>query len=89
MRRSAAKSRADKSRTDSVPVSAAPPPLLVQPVETVDIVPGLLTESTWTSMLTKEEGEEVVVDIIAELMERVMDRCYQVYLKSQVSLIFN
>ncbi|ROL46252.1 hypothetical protein DPX16_6286 [Anabarilius grahami] len=80
MRRSAAKSRADKSRTDSVPVSAAPP----QPVETVDIVPGLLTESTWTSMLTKEEGEEVVVDIIAELMERVMDRCYQVYLKSQL-----
>lgn len=86
MRRSAAKSRADKSRTDSVPVSAAP---LVQPVETVDIVPGLLTESTWTSMLTKEEGEEVVVDIIAELMERVMDRCYQVYLKSQVSWKFN
>ncbi|KAG1964716.1 hypothetical protein F2P79_004429 [Pimephales promelas] len=85
MRRSAAKSRADKSRIDSGSVNAAPPPPhSVQPVEAVDIVPGLLTESTWTSMLNKEEGEEVVVDIIAELMDRLMDRCYQVYLKRQL-----
>ncbi len=81
MRRSAAKSRGDKSRTDSVPGNAAS----VQPVESVDIVPGRLTESTWTSMLSQEEGEEVVVDIIAELMEGVMDRCYQVYLQRQVN----
>lgn len=88
MRRSAAKSRADKSRTDSVPVSAAPPPPTIQPVETVDIVPGRLTESTWNSMLSQAEGEEVVADIIAELMEGVMDKCYQVYLKRQVSRKF-
>ncbi|XP_073673284.1 uncharacterized protein C2orf81 homolog [Garra rufa] len=84
MRRSAAKSRSDKSRTDSVPVNAASHPSAIQPAETVDIVPGRLTESNWTSMLSQEEGEEVVVDIIAELMEGVMDRCYQVYLKRQL-----
>ncbi len=84
MRRSTAKSRGDKGRTDSVPGIAAS----VQLVETVDIVPGRLTESTWTSMLSQEDGEEVVVDIIAELMEGVMDRCYQVYLQRQVSRTF-
>ncbi|XP_043076306.1 uncharacterized protein C2orf81 homolog isoform X1 [Puntigrus tetrazona] len=82
MRRSAAKSRGDRSRTDSVPGNAASAP--IQPVESVDIVPGRLTESTWTGMLSQEEGEEVVVDIIAELMEGVMDRCYQVYLQRQL-----
>ncbi|XDV41801.1 hypothetical protein PO909_010601 [Leuciscus waleckii] len=35
-------------------------------------------------MLTKEEGEEVVVDIIAELMDRLMVRCCQVFLKRQL-----
>ncbi|CAM4691341.1 unnamed protein product [Leuciscus chuanchicus] len=81
MRRSPAKSRADKSHTYSGSVNAAPPPLSVQPVKTVDTVQGLLTR---TSMLTKEEGEEVVVDIIAELMDRLMVRCCQVFLKRQL-----
>ncbi|XP_051533541.1 uncharacterized protein C2orf81-like [Myxocyprinus asiaticus] len=84
MPRSAAKSQAEKSRTDSGPVSAGPPPPLVQSVEAVDIVPGRLTESAWNSMLKQEEGEEIVADIIAELMEVVMDRCYQVYLQRQL-----
>ncbi|NP_001373314.1 uncharacterized protein C2orf81 homolog [Danio rerio] len=81
MRRSAAKSRADKSRTDSAAVNASP---VVQPVETVDIAPGRLTPSSWASIISQEEDEEVVADIIAELLEGVMDRCFQLYLKEQL-----
>lgn len=84
MRRSAVKSRTDKTRSDSGPVSAAPLPPPVQPVETVDSVPGL-TDSNWTSMITQEEGEELVVDIIEELMEGVMDKCCQLDIQRQVS----
>ncbi|KAA0719935.1 hypothetical protein E1301_Tti019902 [Triplophysa tibetana] len=84
MRRSAVKSRAEKSRSDSGPVNAAPPPPSVQPVETVDTVPLRITQSNWTNIITEEEGEELVVDIIEELMEVVMDRCCQMDLQRQL-----
>ncbi|TRY57509.1 hypothetical protein DNTS_011844 [Danionella cerebrum] len=83
MRRSAAKSRSDKSRAD-VTVSGAQPLGSIQPPEMVDIVTGRMTESAWISMITQEEDEEAVADIISELMERVMDKCQELYLKSQV-----
>lgn len=81
MRRSAVKSRAEKSRS----ASAAPPPPSVQP-ETADTVPGRITEPNWTNMITHEEGEELVVDIIEELMEGVMGRCCQLDIQRQVIL---
>lgn len=86
MRRSAVKSRAEKSRSDSGPVNAAPPPPSVQPVETVDTVPLRITEPNWTNIITEEEDDELVVDIIEELMEVVMDRCSQMDLQRQVSI---
>ncbi|XP_076836032.1 uncharacterized protein C2orf81 homolog [Brachyhypopomus gauderio] len=78
MSRSAAKSRADKSR----PV-AAPPPPSVPPATTVDIVPGRLTETDWLEMVAREEGEEVVALVLGQLLEDVLDRCYDVYLQRQ------
>lgn len=74
------KSRTDKSSTDVVPVSAAPPPASVEPVETMDTQADHLTD-----MITQEEGEDVATDIIADMMDSVMDRCCQVYLQRQVS----
>ncbi|KAL0979772.1 hypothetical protein UPYG_G00189450 [Umbra pygmaea] len=79
MSRSTLKSRAEKGHTTS-----APPPLTSQSPDLVEIIPGLLTESSWVSMLGQEDGEEVVVEILEEVMSRVMDKCYLVYLQRQL-----
>ncbi|XP_029565487.1 uncharacterized protein C2orf81 homolog isoform X2 [Salmo trutta] len=84
MSRSAAKSR-DKSRAASLVLAPAlPRPASVQNVETVDIVPGRLTEAAWVTMTTQDNGEEVVAEIMGELEAVVMDRCYQLYLQKQL-----
>ncbi|KAM9518162.1 uncharacterized protein ACWYII_044768 isoform 1-T1 [Salvelinus alpinus] len=84
MSRSAAKSR-DKCRAASLVLAPAlPRPASVQNVETVDIVPGRLTEAAWVTMKTQDNGEEVVAEIMGELEAAVMDRCYQVYLQKQL-----
>ncbi|XP_069060402.1 uncharacterized protein C2orf81 homolog isoform X2 [Pleurodeles waltl] len=69
------KSRLDKSR--AVPVLMHAPPV------SVDIVPGRLTESDWSSLVEREDGNENVGDIIADLLNRVMDECFAVYLARQ------
>lgn len=71
----ASKSRLEKTRT--VPVA----PIL--PVS-VDVIPGRLTEEDWNSMVTTEEGEEVVGEIVDSLIGRVMDECYKVYIQRQL-----
>uniref|UniRef100_A0A8C6BK02 Chromosome 2 open reading frame 81 n=1 Tax=Monodon monoceros TaxID=40151 RepID=A0A8C6BK02_MONMO len=53
------------------------------PVPQVDIVPGRLTEAEWMALTALEEGEEVVGDILADLLARVMDSAFQVYLTQQ------
>ncbi|XP_015217166.2 uncharacterized protein C2orf81 homolog [Lepisosteus oculatus] len=80
MSRSLSKSRAEKSRAPSVP-AAPPAPSASAPA---DIVPGRLAESDWVSMVAREEGEEVVVDVVEGLMARVMEECYRVYLQRQL-----
>ncbi|XP_073418903.1 uncharacterized protein C2orf81 homolog isoform X1 [Dendrobates tinctorius] len=72
---SVSKSRGDKSRT----VTVAPLP----PV-TVDIIPGRFTEDDWMSMVTAEDGEHVVGDIVDSLISHVMEECLTVYLQQQV-----
>ncbi|XP_077334420.1 uncharacterized protein C2orf81 homolog [Lithobates pipiens] len=71
----ASKSRTEKTRT----VTVAPLP----PVS-VDVIPGRLTEEDWNSMVTTEEGEEVVGEIVDSLIGRVMDECYKVYIQRQL-----
>nr|XP_032643875.1 uncharacterized protein C2orf81 homolog isoform X3 [Chelonoidis abingdonii] len=68
------KSRAEKSRPPTVPIPQ------------VDIVPGRLSESEWISLVTMEEGEDGVGDILEGMINQVMDECYKVYLARQVSL---
>ncbi|XP_038256801.1 uncharacterized protein C2orf81 homolog [Dermochelys coriacea] len=65
------KSRAEKSRPPTVPIPQ------------VDIIPGRLSESEWIYLVTMEEGEDGVGDILAGMMNQVMDECYKVYLARQ------
>lgn len=60
-------------------------PLAVQ-VPQVDIVPGRLTEAEWMALMALEEGEDVVGDILADLLARVIDSAFKVYLTQQVGL---
>ncbi|XP_061762247.1 uncharacterized protein C2orf81 homolog [Nerophis ophidion] len=80
MSRSAAKAQADKSKA---PARVSPP----QPhePEEEDIIPGCLTRSQWMDMLSREEAEDLVGEIMAELMTRVMEGCYNVHIKRQVA----
>nr|XP_028600428.1 uncharacterized protein C2orf81 homolog isoform X2 [Podarcis muralis] len=66
-----AKSRAERSRPPTVPLPQ------------VEIVPGRLTEGDWFSLLGFEEAEDHVGDILAGLMDQVLDECFKVYLERQ------
>ncbi|XP_033017046.1 uncharacterized protein C2orf81 homolog [Lacerta agilis] len=66
-----AKSRGERSRPPTVPIPQ------------VDIVPGRLTEGDWFSLLGFEEAEDHVGDILAGLMDQVLDACFKVYLERQ------
>ncbi|XP_060024930.1 uncharacterized protein C2orf81 homolog [Lagenorhynchus albirostris] len=70
--RGVTRSKAEKARPPTAPV-----------VPQVDIVPGRLTEAEWMALTALEEGEEVVGDILADLLARVMDSAFQVYLTQQ------
>ncbi|XP_028010156.2 uncharacterized protein C2orf81 homolog [Eptesicus fuscus] len=69
--RGATRSKAEKARPPTVPVPQ------------VDIVPGRLTEAEWMMLTMVEEGEDVVGDILADLLGRVMDSAFKVYLTQQ------
>lgn len=69
--------------TRSKAEKARPP---TQPVPQVDIVPGRLNEAEWIAFMSLEEGEEVVGDILADLLTRVMECAFKVYLTQQVGL---
>ncbi|EPY73645.1 hypothetical protein CB1_002666001 [Camelus ferus] len=79
------KSRQERQpRQHSEPGSSAekprPPKVLVPQA---NIVPGGLTEAEVAKLRAREEGEEVVGDIMEELVERVMDAAYKSYLERQ------
>ncbi|XP_047601530.1 uncharacterized protein C2orf81 homolog isoform X1 [Lutra lutra] len=69
--RGVTRSKAEKTR----------PPTVQAPQ--VDIVPGRLTEAEWMALMALEEGEDVVGDILADLLARVMDSAFKVYLTQQ------
>ncbi|KAM8932086.1 uncharacterized protein C2orf81 homolog isoform 1-T1 [Lycaon pictus] len=69
--RGATRSKAEKVRPPTVQVPQ------------VDIVPGRLTEAEWMALMALQEGEDVVGDILADLLARVMDSAFKVYLTQQ------
>ncbi|XP_074130346.1 uncharacterized protein C2orf81 homolog isoform X1 [Sminthopsis crassicaudata] len=69
--RGQARAKAEKVRPPTVPVPQ------------IEIVPGRLNESEWITLMGIEEGEDVVGDVLAELLARVMDATFKVYLAQQ------
>nr|XP_049618456.1 uncharacterized protein C2orf81 homolog [Syngnathus scovelli] len=80
MSRSTSKAQADKGKT---PARISPPPS--QDPEEEDIIPGCLTQSQWMEMLAQEEADDVIGEIMADLMTNVMEGCYNVHIKRQLS----
>ncbi|ELW64008.1 hypothetical protein TREES_T100006717, partial [Tupaia chinensis] len=70
----------DRGVTRSKAEKVRPPTV---PVPQVDIVPGRLNEAEWMALMALEEGEDVVGDILADLLARVMDSAFKVYLTQQ------
>nr|A8NIX5.2 RecName: Full=Uncharacterized protein C2orf81 homolog [Bos taurus] len=70
----------DRGMTRSKAEKVRPPTV---PVPQVDIVPGRLTEAEWIAFTALEEGEDVVGDILADLVARVIDSAFKVYLTQQ------
>uniref|UniRef100_G3RII1 Chromosome 2 open reading frame 81 n=1 Tax=Gorilla gorilla gorilla TaxID=9595 RepID=G3RII1_GORGO len=70
----------DRGVTRSKAEKVRPPTV---PVPQVDIVPGRLSEAEWMALTALEEGEDVVGDILADLLARVMDSAFKVYLTQQ------
>ncbi|XP_061135359.1 uncharacterized protein C2orf81 homolog [Syngnathus typhle] len=80
MSRSTSKAQADKGKT---PARISPPPS--QEPEEEDIIPGCLTQSQWMEMLAQEEADDVIGEIMTDLMTNVMEGCYNVHIKRQLS----
>lgn len=75
-----------KTRAEKVTLAQPPPPTQAEDMEdSVDAA--CLTKSDFLTMIAQEEGEEIVSDILDELMTRVMEKCYEVYLKKQVKFL--
>uniref|UniRef100_A0A8C9IP80 Uncharacterized protein n=1 Tax=Piliocolobus tephrosceles TaxID=591936 RepID=A0A8C9IP80_9PRIM len=70
----------DRAVTRSKTEKVRPPTV---PVPQVDIVPGRLNEAEWMALTALEEGEDVVGDILADLLARVMDSAFKVYVTQQ------
>ncbi|XP_005599954.3 uncharacterized protein C2orf81 homolog isoform X1 [Equus caballus] len=70
----------DRGVTRSKAEKVRPPTVQVPQV---DIVPGRLTEAEWMAFTALEEGEDVVGDILADLLARIMDSAFKVYLTQQ------
>ncbi|XP_028660496.2 uncharacterized protein C2orf81 homolog [Erpetoichthys calabaricus] len=73
-----------KSRLEKPRVPSAHASQVVNVTATPDIVPGRLTEQDWLSMVAKEEGENVVSDILEELLARVMEQSLNAYVQREL-----
>uniref|UniRef100_UPI00358F2580 uncharacterized protein C2orf81 homolog isoform X2 n=1 Tax=Myxine glutinosa TaxID=7769 RepID=UPI00358F2580 len=78
------KSQKKKDRSCNASVVSSNVSVDVAPTVYKIKIAGCITESEWVAMLEQEEGEDIVMDIMDELMSRTMDRCYKVYIERQL-----
>uniref|UniRef100_UPI00398F6C2F uncharacterized protein C2orf81 homolog isoform X1 n=1 Tax=Pristiophorus japonicus TaxID=55135 RepID=UPI00398F6C2F len=72
------KSRSDRTRTLSTALSTPQPPSMLE------IVPGRFTEADWSIMVSAEDGENHVGDIIDDIVSQALDECYRIYIENQM-----
>uniref|UniRef100_UPI00398F44E5 uncharacterized protein isoform X3 n=1 Tax=Pristiophorus japonicus TaxID=55135 RepID=UPI00398F44E5 len=72
------KSRSDRTRTLSTALSTPQPPSMLE------IVPGRFTEADWSIMVSAEDGENQVGDIIDDIVSQALDECYRIYIENQM-----
>ncbi|KAM6943803.1 uncharacterized protein C2orf81 homolog isoform 1-T10 [Lycodopsis pacificus] len=80
MSRPADKFQAGKKSRRSVKKNEPP----IQDLEVEDIIPGCLTRAQSTETLIREDGDEAVVEIMEDLMSKVMEGCFKVDIERQV-----
>ncbi|KAG7243943.1 hypothetical protein INR49_006101, partial [Caranx melampygus] len=78
--RSAGKSRADGARQMPTVQVTSPP---AQELEGEDVILARVTHAQWMDMLTQEDGDETVGEIMEELLSKVMEGCLNAYVKRQ------
>ncbi|XP_041642371.1 uncharacterized protein C2orf81 homolog [Cheilinus undulatus] len=82
MPRSAVKSQADKrQRRPSVQMTTPS----VENMEDEAVISGCLTKAQWISQLIQEDADETVGEIMEDLLSRVMEGCFKVYIKNQMA----
>lgn len=54
------------------------------PVVSNDVVPGRVTVADWNKMLANDDDDDLVGSIVDDMLEDVMEQCYQKYIWQQV-----
>ncbi|XP_002734910.1 uncharacterized protein LOC100369816 [Saccoglossus kowalevskii] len=81
-RATASKSRADKNKTKDSD-RAGTQSASVPPVSN-DVVPGRFSESDWSHLIEREDGEDFIIDMVEEIVDQSLSVIYHNYIQKQL-----